>query len=118
MNKLNDKTLIQLSTQFRYGVIGRKSSSKECYKVAAPLCAYFKFLKVECSLIEGYVTIGEAITNHYWLALPDGRILDPTADQFNEVKKQNMPKVYLGEKPQWYMEKKSKKQKRISNLGA
>lgn len=80
--------------------------------VTAPLQSYLSFLKVESKLIEGFVTIGEAITNHYWIELPDGRIIDPTADQFNEIKKQDMPKVYLGQKPDWYMLKK--KQKKVA----
>lgn len=60
-------------------------------------------------MIEGYVTASQDITNHFWILLDDGRIIDPTADQFNEIKKINAPKVYLGEKPNWYMLKKIKR---------
>lgn len=110
--KLTDKQLLKICSQFRTGVLGsRGKSHNKCYMVTAPLHAYLKFLKIECELVEGFVTIGEAITNHFWLLLPDGRIIDPTADQFNEVRQKDMPKVYLGEKPDWYMNKKAKKQK-------
>lgn len=35
--------------------------------------------------------------NHIWLRLPDGRALDPTADQFNRLfPAMNLPAVYLG----------------------
>lgn len=109
--KLTDKQLIKICSQFRTGVIGRGASKNKCFMVSAPLHAYLKWLKVECALVEGFVTIGEMITNHYWLSLPDDRIIDPTADQFNEIKGKNMPKVYLGEKPDWYMKKKEKVKK-------
>lgn len=106
--KLSDKELVKICTQFRYGVIGRKPSKGKCYMITAPLQSYLYFLKIESKLIEGFVTIGENITNHYWMELPDNRILDATADQFNEFKNIEMPKVYLGEKPEWYMNKKQK----------
>ena len=107
--KLTDADLIKLSTQFRYGVIGRTKSWGKCLLVTSPLYCYLKFLKVDCKMIEGYVTIGDNITNHYWILLPDNRILDATADQFNEVREKQMPKVFVGEKPDWYMEKKKKR---------
>lgn len=108
-NTITDKGLLKLCRQFKAGVLGRKKSKDQCYRVCAPLHSYLSFLKIDCKLIEGYVTIGENITNHYWIELPDGRIVDPTADQFNEIKKQDMPKVYLGELPNWYMKSKKKK---------
>jgi hypothetical protein len=40
-------------------------------------------------------------TNHCWLALPDGRILDPTADQF-VGHGATLPPVYLGPLPVIY----------------
>ena len=109
MNRqLKDKELLKICSQFRYGVIGRGKANRKCYMITAPLCSYLKFLKIECTMIEGFVTIGENITNHFWILLPDGRIIDPTADQFNEIKGLEMPKVYLGQKPDWYMIPKSK----------
>lgn len=35
-------------------------------------------------------------TNHVWLQLADGRVLDPTADQFNTAAGPSLPAVYLG----------------------
>jgi hypothetical protein len=107
--QLTDKQLLKICSQFRYGVIGRGKSKNKCYMVAAPLHGYLQFLRVDCTLVEGFVTIGEQITNHFWILLPDGRIIDPTADQFNDIKERDMPKVYIGEKPSWYMEKKKRR---------
>lgn len=36
--------------------------------------------------------------DHIWLELSDGRVLDPTADQFPL----SLPPVYLGEQPMQY----------------
>lgn len=109
MTKPKYKSLHDIALKFRKGVIGNTSSKDKCFMVAAPLCSYLRFCKYECRLIEGFVTIGEHITNHYWIELEDGMILDPTADQFNSVKGKDMPKVYIGERPDYYMNKKKKK---------
>jgi len=53
----------------------------------------------ETTLIEGDF----GLTNHYWLRLTDGRIVDPTADQFSRPDRR-MPKIYIGPKPEWYKE--------------
>lgn len=106
IRKLSDKELIKICNQFRSGVLGRSKSKNKCFMVSSPLFSYLRFLKIECELTKGYVTIGENITEHFWITLPDCRIIDPTADQFNEIRKAEMPKVYLGEKPNWYMENK------------
>ena len=43
-----------------------------------------------------------SIWDHVWLKLEDGRILDPTADQFTNMDGSAMPAVFLGKKPDWY----------------
>jgi hypothetical protein len=108
---MTDKNLIRICTQFRAGVLGGKNekSKDKCLWVSSPLCSYLNFLKVKCRMIEYCVTIGENITYHHCILLDDGRIIDPTADQFNEIRKLEMPKVYLGEKPSHYMEIKKRK---------
>ena len=64
---------------------------------------------IEATLSEGEIELGghnKGITiNHFWLTLKDGRIIDPTASQFNGMGREDMPKVYLGEKPEWYLAK-------------
>ena len=42
--------------------------------------------------------------DHCWLRLADGRIIDPTADQFGN----GMPKVYIGTLPAGYKEEPRK----------
>lgn len=76
-----------------------------CYAVCAPLSSFLEMCGCENELTEGIVKLNghnKGITiNHFWLTLPDGRIIDPTGSQFNGMGNENMPVVYVGEKPQW-----------------
>lgn len=69
-----------------------------CYMVCAPLVGYLGFLGVAgCKLAQAEgVSCTFGTTNHYWIELRDGRVLDPTADQFNDMG-HDFPPVYLGE---------------------
>lgn len=69
-----------------------------CFAVCAALQGWLSFRGVSTELVEGDFKR----TNHYWLALPDGTIIDPTADQFTKPCGGPMPKVYIGERPHWY----------------
>ncbi len=91
---MNDKGLLIISEEFRKGMIGNRSSEGFCYALSAPLTSYLEFLGFKCELIKGKIGGAE----HYWIALPDGRILDPTADQFND----SISPIYWGLKPDNY----------------
>jgi hypothetical protein len=90
---MTDKQLIKFVTAFRKGNLGkRKDSGSMCFAVCAPLQSLLALSGVETELTEGTVDLFEgASTNHFWLTLPDGRVLDPTADQYG------LKAVYLGE---------------------
>jgi hypothetical protein len=61
--------------------------------VCYPLQGYLSALHgLQTEVVES--DLGEC--NHVWLKLPDGRALDPTADQFNYCNPEKMPPVYLG----------------------
>lgn len=90
---MTDTELLKYVTEFRKGILGRHASKAMCLAVCMPLSCLLTLEGVENTLVEGEV--GE--WNHYWLELPDGRILDPTADQFGGF----LP-VYLGPlPPEW-----------------
>ena len=100
---MTDKKLLQIIKSFRYGLIGRKDSDFMCLYVSAPLQAFLKFnYKMNTRLVDGYCKVGIFEPEHCWLELEDGRIIDPTYDQFFE--KGLKPKVYIGEKPDNYFE--------------
>lgn len=96
---MEDKKLILVADEFRKGILNKRKSSSWCYAISAPLASYLRFCGYPCELVCGCVGDTEDYyTEHYWIALPDGQILDPTADQFNG----GTPRVYLGLKPNNY----------------
>ena len=91
---MSDKELFSVADEFRKGVLGKRTSKNWCYAISAPLAGYLEFCGYQCELVKGFIGNYE----HYWIALLDGRILDPTADQFND----NMPRIYIGKQPSDY----------------
>lgn len=89
------KALRYFVTEFRKGILDGGPSMLMCYVVCWPLQALLSVEGVETDLVKG--TVGDQ--EHYWLKLPDGRIIDPTADQFP-----NLPSVYIGKQPTNYVE--------------
>jgi hypothetical protein len=105
----NLKTLKRISSEFRKGLIGDKSPTMMCFAVSSALGSYLHICGFNSILTEGkifIVTSGEVHEyQHFWLTLPDGNILDATADQFNNLNGHTMPPVYVGIKPEWYKER-------------
>ena len=96
MKETKPRPLLRTVTEFRRGILGKRSSMNMCYMVCAPLESYLRTLGWETELVSGKVSGKE----HYWLRLLDGRIIDPTADQFfPEEGDKMMPKVYIGDQP-------------------
>jgi len=89
--RLRDKELKSLCLDFRRGLIRKNAGDMMCGVVSFALQGYLSFLGVPAEIEE--VLLPQ--TNHVFLRLEDGRVLDATADQFGG------PKVYLGE-PMWF----------------
>jgi hypothetical protein len=89
---VNDRELLKYTTEFRESVLDGLDSKAMCFMVCAPLEGLLSMMGVETTLEDGAF----ADWNHVWLRLPDGRVLDPTADQFNEHLAEPLPAVYLG----------------------
>lgn len=82
---------------FREGVLRGKQSPHMCFAVCLPLEVFLNHFGYKVSLRE----VEFPNTNHAFLEMQDGTIIDPTADQFNsEVVK--FPKVYIGPMPEIY----------------
>lgn len=113
---MTDKELIRVVTGFRKGILGRRKSLKMCYAICWPLQGYLRIINFETVLTEGKIKLADhnkgIVINHFWLTLKDGRILDPTADQFNGWGNPDMPPVYLGDKPEYYEPKKPRGRKK------
>jgi len=105
--------LHRLASTFTRGLLGKKRPHGNCFVVSYPLMGYLSFLGIETKLVQGWVDCNAPehahnrrnnLHSHYWLALSDGRIIDPTASQFNDRCGRRMRKVYVGPCPEWYHE--------------
>ena len=81
----------RVARSFRKGILKKRCSDMMCAVVSYPLQGFLSVLGVETEVVE--VLLKQS--NHVFLRLADGRILDATADQFGG------PPIYLGD-PQWY----------------
>jgi hypothetical protein len=93
------KNISDIVSEFRNGMLGSKSSGQMCFALGSALVGYLSFCGIKCELTEG--NIGD--WNHYWLTMPDKTIIDPTSDQFKKPDGSDMPLVYVGPKPEWYL---------------
>ncbi len=95
-----ETSLRQMVAGFSNGIIGRGKSTGMCFMVCVALQGYLEFAGYPCRLIKGEID-GEV--EHYWLELPDGKIIDPTTDQFNyRFKNKRLSRPYIGARPRWY----------------
>lgn len=78
--------------EFREAILQGCSSERMCVAVSAPLHAALRVLDVHTQLVRADLEQGE----HVFLQLPDGQVLDATADQFNAHSRKPLPGVYLG----------------------
>jgi hypothetical protein len=98
---MTDRKLKRIARDVRDGILNGRSSELMCAAVCLPLqtflhCCY----DIKASIEEAQFSE----VNHIWLRLPDGRILDPTADQFG------LEPVYLGPLPRLYSLRKARLQ--------
>ena len=107
MNRdIRDLALLNFAKGFREGLLMDKPSNWMCRAVCMPLQTLLGMSGYETQITEGTVIADEAEIEHTWLTLDDGRVLDPTADQFNEyISELDMPPVFLGPLPSFYLPK-------------
>jgi len=96
---VTDKQLVRIAKGMRSGVLDGRRSRMMCAVVCAPLQGYLGALGFDTELIDGEVPTDEVLFQHVWLETKDGRIIDPTADQFPHT---GLPPVYVGPLPDCY----------------
>jgi hypothetical protein len=97
---LTTRRLKLLATQWRRGLLGKDGSSRGmCFAVSA---SFGGWLSAAYGIDTEVVTVHFAEINHCWLRLPDGRIIDATADQFG------LEPVYVGPLPLIYESRKAR----------
>lgn len=95
---MTDAELIAECLAFRSGILAGRKSGGMCAVVCLALGGYLSgIVGIKVDIIQGVTDI-DAVEwcNHVWLRMPDGRVLDPTMDQFNEAMGEHFPAVYLG----------------------
>jgi hypothetical protein len=94
---MTDAELIAYVQEFRDGLLEGHGSWLACMKVCAPLATLLDICGVQTEMMTSVVEndAGDGC-NHVFLRLADGRVLDPTSDQFNGFGFPTMPPVYLG----------------------
>jgi hypothetical protein len=93
---MTDEEIVAFATDFREGILDGDDPHGRCFMVCAPMVTLLNMYGVKCEMVEGPVTVSTDFDNHVWLELDDGRVLDPTADQFNGSQRRALPPVYLG----------------------
>ena len=95
---MKDSELLRVAEEFRDGILDGQSSYMMCHVVSYPLQGFLQTLGVKSE-----VTVGDiGFANHVWLTLDDGRILDPTIDQYSQYDWCPKVKVYLGKELPFY----------------
>ena len=90
---MTDAELIEFTQEFRAGILDGGESKSMCAAICWPLVTLLNIHGVKAETVES--DLSEC--NHIWIRLADGRVLDPTADQFNWLFPDlAMPPVYLG----------------------
>jgi hypothetical protein len=101
---MTQKQLLKIVTGFTNGILGKdRNPDSMCFAVCAPLQSYLSLCGIQSELIEGEIHDKEDTYNHFWIKTKDGNIIDPTASQFNQFTGKDMPMIYVGPKPDWYL---------------
>ncbi len=104
---MTDKTLNKIVTEFVLGLLkkAKVTHAGNCYMMCQILKPYLSgLLGVETLINNCKVKQGRKKINHYYLLrVKDGMIIDATASQFKKPDGEQMPKVFIGQKPDWYV---------------
>jgi hypothetical protein len=100
---MSDKELYKIVNGFTKGLLGKRSSESMCFVVTWTLNSFLTCCGIKSKLVEGEIKLKNGyIANHFWIELEDGKVIDPTADQFNSLSEHQMPNIFIGKKPKWY----------------
>jgi hypothetical protein len=104
---MKEKALLKIISDFTNGLLKKAKCTHagNCYAVCQILKPYLSCLfGVETLIDNAKVKQGRKKVNHYYLLrIKDGMIIDATASQFKDPNGKQMPKVFIGEKPEWYL---------------
>lgn len=99
---MTEKKLRQIAARFCMGMLENRSSKDMCYVVCNPLTTYLCFIGVPCELTEGEILHDGGKWHHYWITLSNGKIIDPTADQFITPRGERLKNIWVEKQPENY----------------
>lgn len=104
---MTDKELGKELTQFVNGLLKKAKCNHagNCRTISLILQSYLAFVyDIDVFIVNTKVKQGRKKINHYYLMrVKDGVIIDGTSSQFKNTARKQMPKVYIGQKPEWYL---------------
>lgn len=99
---MTDKKLRQIAMAFTSCILETRGSADMCFAVCSPLATYLNFCRVQCELTEGVINHEGGKWHHYWVTLSDGRIIDPTANQFVKPSGERLKNIWVENLPDDY----------------
>lgn len=93
---MTDQQIIDFSKAFTKEYLNGRESTGLCYRVCSVLVCELHDRGVECTLTDGFISYDGIDARHFWITFEDGRIIDPTAGQFN------LCNIWLGNQPVYY----------------
>lgn len=107
---MSDKQLQKELTAFVAGLLKKAKCDHagNCLTMSGLIRNYlaivYRMERMECMVTSTMVQQGKKKINHYYLLrVKDGIIIDCTASQFKFPDGKQMPLVYIGEKPNFYL---------------
>jgi hypothetical protein len=90
---MTDDDLVEIVRGFKSGILGNNSSHGACLMICFPLASLLRVFDVACEVVESDHSVNPESRwhSHFWIKLEDGRVLDPTFDQFGDT-----TSIYLG----------------------
>jgi hypothetical protein len=96
MTKAQLQKAKRIAKEVRLFSLGKKPSRGACFALSLRVSAALAEAGIPTTLDTTYVGDSSGRTDHWFLRLEDGQIVDATADQFGG------PKVYVGAMPAHY----------------
>lgn len=106
--RVSEDEFREILEDFVQGLLKRANvkHAGNCYTMSQILKPYVGGLfAINTLIVNAKVKQGRRKVNHYYLMnVKDGSIIDGTASQFKTPEGKQMPQVYIGKKPDWYLD--------------
>lgn len=104
---MSDNELLKFTKDFTEEIlkINGGDTTAMCFAVCSPLVSLLQMSGIECYLEKVDIRTDNGVVEHFYIALADNRVLDPTISQFtDEETGKKYPNYYLGDIPKLYLQ--------------